>query len=259
MKKYNPIPSGRLWPISAFYASYSMHCLFCLTVLIGVFLYSGKSQPPATYYSFATEFEPNEKYVALTFDDGPHGVLTPRLLDSLSKFTNDPVKITLFVMGIKVVMHPNIVKRAHEEGHEIGNHVWDHPVLAKLPWDEVFNQMNKTSNAIYNAIGVHPKVMRPPYGNTRRPLNERIYNTFKQNVIMWTLDTLDWKRPSVEQIVKKAVDNTKPGTIILCHDIHPGTIEAIPKLVEALQRKGFKFRTVSEVKDWYEKQTSNKK
>jgi peptidoglycan-N-acetylglucosamine deacetylase len=196
----------------------------------------------STFYNF--DGKKVQKTVAITFDDGPHGTLTPRLLDIL-KAKN--VKVTFFVMGVKVAMHPDIVKRAHDEGHEIANHVWDHPVLSKIPRDVVHDQIVRTSSAIEKATQVVPKVMRPPYGNTNKGLNEFIFKNEKLRVIMWTLDTLDWQRPAPKDIIKKAVEKSKPGTIILCHDIHPGTIEAMPDLIDGLREAGFAFATSSEL------------
>lgn len=220
-----------------------MITIFLFLIVLGNLLYlHGKPSP--ILYSFPANPEVQQKYVALTFDDGPHGVLTPLLLDKLN-VTN--TKVTFFVMGIKVVIHPDIVKRAVQEGHEIGNHVWDHPVLTKIPWEQTYNQIEKTSSAVFNATGYTPKVMRPPYGNTNRGLNNRIYSETKLPVVMWSLDTLDWTRPAPKDILKKVISKVKPGTIILCHDIHPGTIETIPRIVEQLSQQGYVFKTISQL------------
>jgi peptidoglycan/xylan/chitin deacetylase (PgdA/CDA1 family) len=196
----------------------------------------------STIYSFKQNAD--QKNVALTFDDGPHGTLTPKLLDILKE---KQAKVTFFVMGIKAELHPEILKRATSEGHEIANHVWDHPVLSKLTHDKVRDQISRTNTAIKDAIGKLPTTMRPPYGNTNKKLNEYLTNTEKLDVIMWSLDTNDWKRPSSKEIVKRVMDKVKPGTVILCHDIHPGTIEAMPALIEALTQQGYSLRTVTEL------------
>lgn len=203
------------------------------------------SQVPSPIWNFPKS-KNNGKYLALTFDDGPHELLTPDLLDQLKK-TN--TKVTFFVMGVKAVIHPNILKRAHQEGHEIANHVWDHPVLSKIPWQEVDRQLKATSDAIYNATSAHPKVMRPPYGNTNNKLSRHISSDVQYPVIMWSLDTQDWRRPGSNEIVKRVLDKAEDGTVILCHDIHPGTIEAIPIIIEQMRKKGFEFKTVSELID----------
>lgn len=186
----------------------------------------------------------DQKYVALTFDNGPHGVLTPRLLDVLKV---KKAKVTFFVMGIKAELHPDIIKRAVEEGHEVANHVWDHPVLSKISFEKVHDQISRTNTAIKTAIGKLPTTMRPPYGNTNKKLNNYLTGTEKLDVIMWSLDTNDWKRPTSKEIVKRVVDKVKPGTVVLCHDIHPGTIEAMPELVDTLHAQGYTFLTVTEM------------
>lgn len=190
-----------------------------------------------------------DKYIALTFDDGPHKILTPKLLDALKK-TN--TSVTFFVMGFKAVMHPGILKRATIEGHEIGNHVWDHPVLTQLDWNSVVEQVESTNKAIFNATGIYPKVMRPPYGNTKPRLNNRINDSLNERVIMWSLDTRDWTRPAPENIINHVLEKTKAGDILLCHDIHPGTIQAIPVIIENLIRNGFKFLTVSQMLEYHD-------
>ena len=145
-----------------------------------------------------------KKYIALTFDDGPHQILTPKLLD-IAKAKG--AKFTFFVMGIKVDMHPDIVKRALEEGHEIANHAWDHPILTKLSLDDVSNQLRRTNKALQHATssssssnGTTPTTMRPPYGNTNKRLNRFINTNENLTVVLWSYDTNDWKRPSPKAI-----------------------------------------------------------
>lgn len=184
------------------------------------------------------------KTIALTFDDGPHGTLTPQLLDVLK---SKNISVTFFVMGIKAALHPEIIKRAHDEGHEIANHAWDHPVLSKIPRETVSDQLKRTTAAIEKAIKESPKTMRPPYGNTNKGLNEYIFKNEKLQVIMWSLDTLDWKRPPVNEIISKTIQRVKPGAVILCHDIHPGTIAAMPELIDQLKKAGYSFATASQL------------
>jgi len=123
--------------------------------------------------------------------------------------------------------------------------------LTKLPWPEVDNQLKLTNEAIYNATSTYPKVMRPPYGNSNRGLNQRIAVEAKLPVIMWSIDTLDWQRPGVDKIVKKVQQKAVAGSVILCHDIHPDTIIAIPLIIQDLEAKGFQFKTISEMISTY--------
>lgn len=181
-----------------------------LAALANPAIYSVKSQ------------EEGKNYIALTFDDGPHAILTPRLLDALKE---KGAKATFFVMGVKVLKHKTVLQRAIAEGHEIANHVWNHPVLTKITYDSVYDQLWRTNDAIKSVLSIVPKTMRPPYGNTNAKLNSYIQQKGNMSVIMWSVDTLDWKRPEPKHIVELAVKRVKTGDIILCHDIHPGTIE----------------------------------
>jgi peptidoglycan/xylan/chitin deacetylase (PgdA/CDA1 family) len=202
---------------------------------------------PSPIYSFPANPNKNAtKYVALTFDDGPHKILTHDLLDGLKKVG---AKVTFFVMGIKVRIHPDIILRAYREGHEIANHVWNHPVLTKISYGDVDRQLSDTSQAVFNATSITTRVMRPPYGNTNNKLNNHISKDQKYPVIIWSLDTNDWKRPGPTEVVKRIMAKVADGSVILCHDIHPGTIEAIPVAIQELQKKGFQLKTISEMID----------
>ena len=196
-------------------SSLSTKCLFLLISLASFVV------THAAIY-FVKPQEEGQKNIALTFDDGPHGTLTPLLLDVLKERN---AKATFFVMGVKVAKHKAVLERAHAEGHEIANHVWDHPVLTKITRNDVIDQLSRTNEAIKNTLGIIPKIMRPPYGNTNVKLNEFIQKTGNATVVMWSLDTLDWLRPDPKKIVNFTVRKAKIGDIILCHDIHPSTIE----------------------------------
>ncbi len=183
-------------------------------------------------------------YVAMTFDDGPNASLTPKLLDLLAA---RHMKATFFVVGQNAEEFPEIVRRAAREGHEIGNHSWSHPNLAKLSDENVRNQLKKTDDAIFAALGLHPTLMRPPYGSITPRQKHWIHDEFGYKIITWDVDPLDWKRPGPSVVCNRIVRETRPGSIILAHDIHAPTIEAMPATFDQLQAKGFKFVTVSEL------------
>jgi peptidoglycan-N-acetylglucosamine deacetylase len=183
-------------------------------------------------------------YIALTFDDGPNDKLTPKLLDLLAAHH---IKATFFVLGELVTTYPEIVQRAAREGHEIGNHSWSHPNLAKLSDEGVRQQLQKTDDAIKAATGTRPTLMRPPYGNLTARQKRWVHDDFGYKIILWDVDPLDWRRPGPKVVCSRIVKETRAGSIILSHDIHPGTIEAMPATLEQLQAKGFKFVTVSEL------------
>ncbi len=186
----------------------------------------------------------NGPYIAMTFDDGPSEKLTPKLLDLLAEHH---IKATFFVIGQNVVEHPEIVQRAIREGHEIGNHSWSHPNLGKMSDESVRRQLKMTEDAIVNACGVRPTLMRPPYGSLTLRQKRWIHDEFGYQIILWDVDPLDWKRPGAKIVTSRIVQQTRPGSIVLSHDIHPGTIAAMPETFSQLEAKGFKFVTVSEL------------
>ena len=183
-------------------------------------------------------------YVALTFDDGPNPTLTPRLLEILAKHN---VKVTFFVLGECAHANPEVLKREKAEGHEIANHSWSHPNLAKMSDEGVRGQLQRTQDIITQLTGTKPTLMRPPYGAFSERQKRWAADTFGYKVILWAVDPLDWKRPGPSVVAKRIISQTRPGYIILMHDIHPGSIDAVPQILEGLQAKGFKFVTVSQL------------
>jgi len=195
----------------------------------------------------------DQPVIAMTFDDGPSAALTPRLLDILKQRN---IKVTFFVLGQLVQEHPEILQRAAAEGHEIGNHSWDHKALNKLAEGGLRHELADTSSEITKAIGKPVTLMRPPYGATNPRLNRAIEKEYGMKVILWSVDPLDWKRPGPQIVSQRILKGTQPGSIILSHDIHPGTIEAMPATLDALLAKGYKFVTVSELLGMESKQTA---
>jgi len=151
------------------------------------------------------------------------------------------------MIGPNVVAHPEIARRALAEGHEIGNHSWTHPQLSKLSDQRVTEEITKTQEAIKNATGFTPTILRPPYGAITKRQREWIEKQFGLNVILWSVDPLDWKRPGPAVVSKRILAGAGPGAIILSHDIHKQTVDAMPATFDALLAKGFKFVTVSEL------------
>jgi peptidoglycan-N-acetylglucosamine deacetylase len=207
---------------------------------------SSPSQPSAAAPAKITysSVKVNGPYVAMTFDDGPHATLTPKLLDLLAQ---RKIKATFFVLGENAQRHPEILTRAIAEGHEIGNHSWSHPNLAKLSNEALRSQLQRTDDVIAQAIGSHPKIMRPPYGELTPKQRQWVNSEFGYKVILWEVDPLDWKEPGPSIVAQRIIRETKPGSIMLSHDIHAQTIAAMPETFDALLAKGFKFVTVSEL------------
>jgi peptidoglycan/xylan/chitin deacetylase (PgdA/CDA1 family) len=196
--------------------------------------------PPVTFNSVHVD----GPYIALTFDDGPNATLTPKLLDLLAAHH---MKATFFVVGQNAADHPDILKRAVREGHEIANHSWSHPNLGKMSDEGVRRELQKTDDAIAAAIGKRPTLMRPPYGSITAHQKHWIHEDFGYRIIIWDVDPLDWKRPGPSVVCNRILKETHAGSIVLAHDIHPPTIEAMPATFDQLDRKGFKSVTVSEL------------
>ena len=182
--------------------------------------------------------------IALTFDDGPGKATTPHLLDILAK---RGVKATFFVLGENAHENPEILKREIAEGHEIGNHSWDHPNLAQKSEDAVHNQLQRTQDAVFQIAGIKPRLLRPPYGSFTDRQRKWANEQFGFKVILWDVDPFDWKKPGSSVVAHRIIENTRPGSIILVHDIHAATVDAIPEVLDTLLAKGYKFVTVSEL------------
>jgi peptidoglycan/xylan/chitin deacetylase (PgdA/CDA1 family) len=184
------------------------------------------------------------QYIAMTFDDGPHAANTPRLLDMLKE---RKIHATFFMCGEMVVQYPQIVKRMIADGHEVANHSWNHPQLSKMSDETVRSQLQRTDDAIVAACGVKPVLMRPPYGAFTERQQRWAFGEFGYKCILWDVDPLDWKVRNSAHVESEILKHTVPGSIILSHDIHKTTIDAMPSTLDALLAKGFKFVTVSEL------------
>src|SRR5437763_6973766 len=206
---------------------------------------SGRKAPTEQNITFNSVYTEGP-HIAMTFDDGPSPTLTPKLLDLLAA---RHIKVTFFVIGENVAEHPEIVARAAREGHEIGNHSWSHPNFAKMSQESVRSQLQRTDDAIKNATGKRPTLLRPPYGSITEREKRWIHDEFGYEIILWDVDPLDWKRPGPAVVRSRILKETRPGSIVLSHDIHPGTIEAMPSTFDELEAKGSRFVTVSELLD----------
>ena len=176
--------------------------------------------------------------VALTFDDGP-SFYTEGLLDTLKEHN---VKATFFVLGTQVRIQSETIQRMFQEGHQIGNHTWDHPNLTNLPDERVREQLQLTDNLVIQIVGEPTPFMRPPYG----AYNDRVLAAASLPIIFWSVDPLDWKDRNAE-IVAARISQAPVGAIILAHDIHKSTVQAVPAIIAALKGRGINFVTVSDL------------
>ena len=178
--------------------------------------------------------------IALTFDDGPHAVYTPKLLDGLKK---RGIHATFFLIGKNIEGNEELVKRIQEEGHLIGSHTYNHVQLNKLSESKARDEVLKGCNKIYETTGTYSSFVRPPYGAWKKNLDFCI----TMIPVSWNVDSLDWKTQNTEKIVKRVVKDVEEGDIILMHDIYASSVEAALRIVDILQEKGYKFVTVDEL------------
>lgn len=185
-----------------------------------------------------------DKLVALTFDDGPHPTLTPRLLDILAR---TGAKATFFTLGQNVTRYPDIVRRAEAEGNEIANHSYSHPNLNKCSLAKIYQELDATDTAIQKATGKRPSLVRPPYGNMKKDVRAQVNRKYGYHVVLWDVDPLDWRKPGSGVVAQRMVKGARPGSILLAHDIHEGTINAMESMIKSLQAQGYRFVTVSQL------------
>lgn len=180
------------------------------------------------------------KLVALTFDDGPSYATTPRLLDILKE---KGAKATFFVVGTMAERAPELLKREEAEGHEVGSHTVGHGNLAKMGVGEIVADMGRMNEIFRNALGREVEILRPPYGS----YTDATKSSVGVPMVFWTVDTLDWKYRDPARVRSEAVGSAFDGAIILMHDIHATTIDAVAGIVDDLRRQGYEFVTVSEL------------
>ncbi|MDD9331534.1 MAG: polysaccharide deacetylase family protein [Wolbachia sp.] len=186
-----------------------------------------------------------DKFVALTFDDGPSNNRINRIISVLAKYKS---KATFFLLGKHINKKTSeVVKKIHKAGHEIGNHSWSHKKLTSLSSEEQFQELEKTNTAIKNIIKMDIKWFRPPYGCYNDNVIEHT-NQLNMDSILWTVDSLDWQGDRPEILVERIISNVHNGAIILFHDhdSKPNTVEALPHIIKILKKSGYKLVTLSE-------------
>ncbi|MCS6875158.1 MAG: glycosyltransferase [Pyrinomonadaceae bacterium] len=214
---------------------------------------------PSSYVIQRTGDHPG--WVALTFDDGPDPIWTPKILDILKQ---ENVKASFFIVGANGEQNPGLVRRIVEEGHDIGNHSFTHPNMGKVPLKITDLELNATQRLIQSLTGRGTILFRPPYFGDAEPQTpdevEPIVEASRLGYIAVGLhiDPEDWKTPGAETITERVIDailnpsedENKRGQIVLLHDSggdRSQTVEALPKIIETLKSKGYKFVTVSEL------------
>ena len=185
--------------------------------------------------------DPHKKMIAITFDDGP-GRYTKDILKTLTKYD---ANATFFVLGNKVEVYDETAREIVKQGSEIGNHSYNHKWLIKLKSDDFMDQVNQTQSIVKRITGITPKVLRPTYGS----VNDTIRKNTNLDIVLWNIDTLDWKIKDPKQIANRVIGKVEDGDIVLMHDTHKRTVEALKIILPELKKEGFQFVTVSELKE----------
>lgn len=185
-------------------------------------------------------------YLSITFDDGPNRIQTPKVLKILKKYN---IKATFFVIGENVEYQKDVLRQVYKEGHEIGNHFYTHDNINKLTKDQIRENIVSNNELIYKTIGVRPKLVRPPYGIVNDNL-KAVCGELNMSIIIWTdnKDSRDWALTKDSEIINNLTKKVKNGDIFLFHDSNKkftNTLSAIDVIIPTLQKKGYKWVSVS--------------
>ena len=185
--------------------------------------------------------QPQElKYIAFTFDDGPYPEVTNRITAALESVNGHG---TFFVVGNRVGQYQDTLKTMHQNGHQIGNHSFNHPNLAQLDVTTLAQQINSTNQAIESIISEPVKLVRPTFGD----VSDSLIANAGYPLINWSIDSLDWKSRDAQSVYDTVMSSLEPNAIVLFHDLYPSTAQAIEMLVPKLTEMGYKFVSVSQL------------
>ncbi len=185
------------------------------------------------------KIDKSKKMIALTFDDGPN-YNTSKIIDVLNKYD---IKATFFVLGSRAINNKDILKKMVDSGMEIGNHTYNHLLLTKYDENKIRSEIEDTSEVIYSATKKRPKLLRPSYGS----VNNKIKKVANMPIIIWDIDTLDWKYHNSKRITSRVVNKVRDGDIILMHDIYSASLNALSNIIPILQDNGYEFVTIDEL------------
>lgn len=184
----------------------------------------------------------DKKLICFTFDDGPGGKYTNKLMDNLDKYD---ARVTFFVVGSRINSYKTTLKRAYDQGNEIGSHTYSHSNLTKLSDAELKKEINDTNKLIENVTGAKPTLIRPPYGST----NDKVKKTSGMYNILWSVDTLDWKHRDKNKVANAITKYAFDGAIVLMHDIYESSVDGALIAMERLSKEGYAFVTVDEMRE----------
>ncbi len=184
--------------------------------------------------------DPNKKVIALTFDDGP-SKYTKEIINILKEYN---INATFFVLGNKISLYRETLSKMIENGNEIGNHSYNHKWMIKLNEKEIKWQIEKTNEILKEELNYTPTSIRPTYGS----INNKIKESTNLNIVLWTVDTLDWKIKDPKKIANRGI-KVQDGSIILMHDAHSRTAKALKIMIPKLLEEGYVFVTVEELRE----------
>lgn len=180
------------------------------------------------------------KLVYITFDDGPNPTYTPQILNILTKYR---ARATFFEIGQNVAAWPWLTGRADRRGNSVQNHTWSHPDLRYVSWTTFKYQVSSTDRVIRGQTGYTPRCLRPPYGAVSGTVYSRAAALGK-HIRLWTIDPRDWSRPGTSTIIRRVLNNVRPGSIVLLHDgggNRSQTVAALPAILRTLKARGYTF------------------
>ncbi|MBR0414726.1 MAG: polysaccharide deacetylase family protein [Clostridia bacterium] len=222
--------------------------LLCLVIVITAavvgFIYCETAQTLKTsgglpIYSVQTD----KKQIAISFDAAWGNEDTPELIKILKQYN---IKATFFLVGSWVDNYPNSVKDLAAAGHSIQNHSNTHPYLTKIAIDDAKREITTCNEKIQKLTGTAPTLIRPPYGDYNSEVVSMVEN-LQMYTIQWSVDSLDWMDISADEIYNNVVPKIKSGDIVLFHNAAKHTPEALPRIIEALQKEGYEFVLIEDL------------
>lgn len=195
---------------------------------------------PNIFYINGRQIDKTRPVAALTYDDGPHPPVGNRIMDVMAQYGQ---KCTFFMVGNRVSGRADEAKRMAAEGHELANHSHSHAYLNKVSAEAVRQEVAACNDAIAAAAGVRPGLMRLPGGLK----NDTVMSNIGMPVILWNIDTRDWKTRNSDQVTAEVLNNIKDGDVVLMHELYNSTADATERIVPELTARGFQLVTVSEL------------
>ena len=213
-------------------------CLLAVLALAAVPWGLARQEPVAA--AGGIQLPAGEKYVALTFDDGPKAGTTDVLLDGLAERR---ASATFFLIGRQIQENRDLVERMAAEGQQVGNHTWNHARLAGADAAAISREVEQTDQLLQSILGPGEYWVRPPYGDVDDPVRTAI----TVPMVKWSVDPRDWESQDADKVVQAVLEAVRPNSIILLHDIYPSSVEAALRLVDQLRQEGYQLVTVREL------------